>query len=591
MSREPKRYSNKAVKDNPIIFAAFDTETRGLGGELLAISAHVSGETYYFAGPSMIDDFLSLLFQYPSPYVWYAHNAQYDWRYIIPPLIEKRYDVELSLRTETDIYQATIKIGNQKFIMRDSYALIPSKLDSDDPTEFTIASSFTPEFRKLKIDIANFDPTNPEHIEYSKRDSQILATALPRIDTLLRKHFGVGVGHTTAGTAINAWCNSLGESEYYKPTTWDEREQFIRQGYYGGLVFLTRTDKLESLDDLPIAETYDINSSYPSVMVDFGVPHGRIVESRDYLSGLMGIYRVRVKAPDDLVIPILPCRNQKGHMQWRRGVFETVVTNVELIFAANHGYQILEVYEGLVFEETAFPFNSFVERCKTIRKNYKKKPEESLAKLMQNSAYGKFGSKRERLKIFHPETDEEKLGAQPLEQLDYFWAKTELDEEMRCKPEWAVFITAHARLKILQAAYSVGIENVVYGDTDSITVLRGCTDSINIGPEYGQFKLEKSWRSFRAIAPKVYAGILMNGQPSGAVKGVPQKAMQEHGEKWLELLQDGKTQASTQSLASLRVALGKGLEPARTLTRKSTDIKNSANWTCQNDKVQPKMVA
>lgn len=591
MSREPKRYSNKAVKDNPVIFAAFDTETRGLGGELLAISAHVAGDTYYYSGPSMIDDFLSLLFQYPSPYVWYAHNAQYDWRYIIPPLIEKHCDVELSLRTETDIYQATIKIGNQKFIMRDSYALIPSKLDSDDPTEFTIASSFTPEFRKLKIDIANFDPTNSEHIEYSKRDSQILATALPRIDTLLRKHFGVGVGHTTAGTAINAWCHSLGEDEYYKPTMWDEREQFIRQGYYGGLVFLTRTDKLESFDDLPIAETYDINSSYPSVMVDFGVPHGRMVESKDYLSGLMGIYRVRVKAPDDLIIPILPCRNDKGHMQWRRGIFETVVTNVELIFAANHGYQILEVYEGLVFEETAFPFNSFVERCKTIRKNYKKKPEESLAKLMQNSAYGKFGSKRERLKIFHPETDEEKLGAQPLEQLDYFWVKTELDEEMRCKPEWAVFITAHARLKILQAAYSVGIENVIYGDTDSITVLRGQSDSINIGTDYGQFKLEKSWRSFRAIAPKVYAGILMDGQACGAVKGIPQNAMREHGEKWLELLQDGKTQASTQSLASLRVALSKGLEPARTLTRKSTDIKNSANWACQNDKVQPKMVA
>lgn len=278
-------------------------------------------------------------------------------------------------------------------------------------------------------------------------------------------------------------------------------------------------------------------------------------------------------------------------MQWRRGIFETVVTNVELIFAANHGYQILEVYEGLVFEETAFPFNSFVERCKTIRKNYKKKPEESLAKLMQNSAYGKFGSKRERLKIFHPETDEEKLGAQPLEQLDYFWVKTELDEEMRCKPEWAVFITAHARLKILQAAYSVGIENVIYGDTDSITVLRGHSDSINIGTDYGQFKLEKSWRSFRAIAPKVYAGILMDGQACGAVKGIPQNAMREHGEKWLELLQDGKTQASTQSLASLRVALSKGLEPARTLTRKSTDIKNSANWACQNDKVQPKMVA
>ncbi len=584
MAAKTKSYSLDTVRDDAILFAAFDTETRGLGGELLAISAHVMGETFYYAGPDMLDQFLELFLSYPAPVVWYAHNAQYDWRYIIPHLIKREYTVQLNMRTETDIYQCVVLLDKKKYTMRDSWALVPSSLDD-------MLCTFCPELPKLKIDVENFDPVNPEHIAYAKRDAEGLAKALPRADTMLRDLFGVGVGHTTAGTAVKAWCNTLAPGEYHRCSTYDAREQFIREAYYGGLVFLTRDDKLESLDDNPAAETYDVNSSYPSVMRDFGVPSGRMVESSDYLSGLMGIYRVRVSSPDDLVIPMLPCRNIKGHMQWRRGTFDTIVTSAELIFAANHGYKILDLYEGFAFEETIFPFDTFIKRCQSIRRDFKKQPQEALAKLMQNSLYGKFGSRRERLKIYHPESDDDMLEGMPLENLDYFWVKKELDEAMRCIPQWAVFITAHARLKILQAVYSVGVENALYGDTDSVTVLYGHAQSINVGDDYGQFKLEKQWRTFRAIAPKVYTGTLMDGTPLGAIKGIPKKAMRENPQKWAELYETGATQASALSLASLRVALSKGTEPARTLSRVSTNIKNSSNWTSQNGRVSPKIAA
>lgn len=582
-----KVYSAAVVRDEEKIFAAFDTETQGLGGKLLAISAHVMGQTFYWSGPDMVRDFVNLFLTYPSPVVWYAHNAQYDWRYIIPYLIEHEYCVDLGMRTDSDIYQVIVRHENKKFIMRDSFALFSSP-----PVSLKqLLKQFAPELPKLEIDVENFDPQNPEHIEYSKRDAQGLAVALPRVDAMLKRLFSVGIGHTAAGTAVNAWCRTLPENTYFNSSAWNERELFIRQAYYGGLVFLTRTDKLASKDESPVCETFDVNSSYPSVMRDYGVPTGRALQSRDYETGRMGIYRVRIKTPDDLIVPIIPCRGKRGNMQWRKGTFDTVCTSSELIFACQHGYKVLNLYEGFYFENVEFPFNDFIAKCQGIRKTFKKKPEEALAKLMQNSLYGKFGSKRERLKIFHPTSEADMMGAEPLNGMDYFWFKKELDESMRCLPQWATFITAHARLKILQAVYSVGVENAIYGDTDSITVLHGHSQSINVGEDYGQFKLEKEWKQFRAIAPKVYAGRLMDGTYLGAAKGVSSRAMREHPEKWGELLECGKTDAQALSLASLRVALQTGLPPAKLLRRVSTNIENSSNWNVENHRVSPKMAA
>src|SRR3972149_120597 len=92
-------------------------------------------------------------------------------------------------------------------------------------------------------------------------------------------------------------------------------------------------------------------------------------------------------------------------MRWYSGEFETVCTNIELIFAARHGYKILEIYEGIIFDDTIFPFRNHINHCKEIREKYKRgvgediSPEEYLAKFMQNSLYGKFGSRRERRRL------------------------------------------------------------------------------------------------------------------------------------------------------------------------------------------------
>lgn len=575
-----KFYGPKALfQDDDIFVAAGDVETEGLGGKLLMIQWGFMGKVFHATGPDMLDQFFGFIIDKPKPVVWYFHFGQYDWRYFLDYIVAQEYDVDIGMRTETDIYEIRIRIPGTKpwVVLRDSYALWNSSLEK-------LAECFCPEIPKLEIDVANFDPTNPEHVEYARRDVQILLVGLPRLFDMLSEHFSVTAGATTAGTAIKAWQRSLPKETIFNPLPYGELELFIRQAYYGGLVFLTSQKVHRDVC------TYDLNSSYPASMCEFGVPYGRAVRSRDYCEGLMGIYRARVRAPENLVVPILPARDQRGGMRWYGGEFETVVTNRELIFAAKHGYEILEIYEGIVFEETVYPFNDFVDKCKLIRKFFKGKPEEMLAKLMQNSVYGKFGTRRERLRMLQAAAldDEDLLGAIPYDEAGHWYTKKELDEEMLCMPHWAVFITAHSRLRLLQAVYAVGPENCIYGDTDSITIRRGFEHLINIGDEYGQWKLEKEWDYFRAIAPKVYTGVLKDGKFKGAAKGLPRKGITETN--WRELLENGVSHATTLSLDSLRVAMKKGVKPARELTRVSSSLNNSANFRAlQNGDVRVKL--
>jgi hypothetical protein len=578
--KKPRPFSKRGYIDEDILPLSFDTETDGLGGPLQCITACDFSKSHYFDGEFMVAEFFHLIEQFEYPFVWFAHNAQYDWRYFLDYI--KRNDIacDVSMRTETDIYQIKLFIDGKKIVMRDSLAIFPGTLRD-------FASSFTPEIPKGDIDFDSgerFDGSKQEHRDYAIRDAMILRHGIPRFNAMLQRHFGVSIAHTTAGTALKAWMASLDEKQYFDASIYGDEEEFIRSGYFGGLVFLTRTDIVKG------AETFDINSSYPHQMCLHGVPGGQRMSSLNWRCDNMGIFRVTVQAPDNLIVPILPHRDARGIMRWHRGVFETTVTNTELKFAERHGYVVIAVHEGILWEETLFPFNSFVEKCKALRKSHKGKPEETLAKLMQNSLYGKYGSRRERLTVFRRDDSDDEfslLEALPLDDDGFWWIRKEFSDDLRCLPQWAVFITAHARLHLLDTVYRVGVENVVYGDTDSVTVLPGYSHLFDTGLDYGQFKLEKTWKTFRAIAPKVYAGQLDDGRYKGAAKGLPRKKMKER--EWKALLNGDRVSVDYFTLPSLRIAMGRGTSPAKPISRISSDILNAGNWELKGHLVRPKL--
>lgn len=585
MDMKKSYYAKSKVREENILFCTFDTETDGLGGKLLCTTWSNMGGTDIKIGAESIEYWLDhVFFHLPFPCIHYAHFAQYDWRYIIPILLKRQSlgeytDVKFNLRTDKDIYQIEVKIGKKKYIMRDSYALYPDTLRN-------FAKDFAPDFQKLDIDFekTRFDPSNDDHLEYAKRDAESLRHALMNYSVSVNKLFGVSIGHTAAGTAVKAWQKTLDDEIIISYSRDCDRERFIRNAYFGGVVFLTSNKPHFN------AKTIDINSSYPYTMETYPMPIGAPICVSDYVPNRLGIYLIDIETPDDLIVPIIPSRNPRGNMEWRKGRFKTCVTNFEMEFAVKHRHKIHGIEYGYIWENTFNPFQEFIQKCKYIRKEHKGTSYEGVAKRNQNSLYGKFGAKRITNRIIFgqenlSEDDDAKLFSH---EMDDVYIVSEYSEDMPCIPEWSVFITAIARLRLLSAAYAIGIEHILYGDTDSLTVKEsGDISKADIGDEYGQFKLEKTWKCFRAIAPKTYAGKIESGKNagrwSGAGKGLSANKMTQA--KYKELYESGKTEVEYLSLPSLVVALRKGIDEATLQSRVSSKLENSVNFALQNGKV------
>jgi hypothetical protein len=556
-------------------FAAFDFETDGLGGPVTAVSYMREGDAdaSYISGhkPETLVQSIFDIMAENHEYTWFAHNAQYEFRYFIAGLIEHKDNVSFFCRTDSDVFMITIRLpdygDDAVLVMRDSMALW-------DQTLKDFSDTFCPELPKLKLDFdkVTFDPTDPKHIEYSKRDSMTLLYSLIRFNDMVVDKFDVNLRATLASTGIAAWQRTLESDERYY--NHKDTEDYVRSAYYGGLVFLTDTN----LHAGP--KTFDINSSYPFQMKTHPMPIGRASRTGLWSARHLGIYTVVIKAPDDLIVPIIPKRHKHG-IVWPSGIFETTVTSMELRFAVKHGYKVLEIKTGLVWYETCKPFDDFVNKCSDLRLANPGTVLDRVAKRMQNSTYGKYGSKRTRRKIYGTLTAEEVIGAEPWGD---FYIREEVADDMQCLPQWSVFITAYARLHLLQSIYMVGPDHVIYGDTDSITLKSGFT--LPIGQQYGEWKLDKEWIDFRARGPKVYAGhVKKNGTEvlTGAAKGIPRKQWDKSGIFHAIVRGDQSVIVTYKTLNKFVNVLKDGYTGEHGASRSLSNLSNARSWKQLDD--------
>lgn len=551
-----------------IKISTFDSETDGLGGELICITLYSpehSSEPVLLSGENMVNEFLDICESIGGE--WYAHNLSYDLRRIIDTMIDRYLDdLSIKMRTSSDAYGVDV---TKQFKLRDSFALFPESLKS-----FT--KIFSPEYTKLEIDdVAHFDLNNPAHREYALMDAKALYFALTNYFALLEERFSIRPAGTIAGTAVKAWEATLDEGEIYYPSTGKEYIKFVRSAYYGGLTGLTTTNEIHN------CSTYDINSSYPAVMEQFGVPYGQhyIAKSIEHINqDTPGFVDITIHAPLDIIVPILPCRGDKGQMQWRRGDFRTVVSIPELFFALQHGYEIIKFHSAMVYKSLVRPFHAIVDKCRSLRYEFKGTAIEKAAKLIQNSLYGKFGTREERIQFKVIGDGDSVLGLTPTELSDRVYSFLERNDETRAIPEWAAWITAQARLKLLAAIYEVGPENVVYFDTDSITTTVEFPANLIDEKEYGKFKLEKTWSVFKAVAPKVYAGQIVGQGPAIKAKGLPFSRVAADAGKYARMLMQGEQiSLQYQSISSLAVYIKTGKNQTYT-DRRISNLANSTNW-------------
>jgi hypothetical protein len=589
-----KRKRENPIRTNP--FGAFDFETTGLDG--VVVFGTLQSETsvggircpvrHVYGADAMFDSIVAL----NKPKMrWYAHNLEFDLYFLLHE-IQKRIQrgevtkVELCERGLGNFYRCIVHLADgSKLDIYDSMAVFGFSL------KYFLAS-FSTVGNKLELDFEKetFDINNPAHIEYAEQDTRGLLDAMINFDAAMFKLFGVHLKGTISSTALAAWETTLKQDErFYKLTA--AQNEFCREGYFGGLVFLTSTDIHADVVSV------DVNSMYPHCMRSFGVPVGRPTLTKQFDHEKPGIYKALFKAPTNLHFGCVGYRDKHG-IAWPRGEFETTCFDFEIERALAWGYTV-EIKRGLVFSEYAYPFNDFVDNCETARAEHKGTPFEIVVKLAQNSVYGKFGTKPDgaELVIFDDQTEIDpgenwtpyvnpKTGSLVFDGL----MRREVERDTYYMlPHWAAHITARARGELLDIV-ELCEGAALYGDTDSVKMPREIYDdlvsrgTISVGIGYGQLKLDDEYDHFKAIAPKVYTYVSKN-KHGGRGKGIPEK--QRTADFWQKIYNGERPTVEYKTLQSLKTALKNGGErKLKNAHRASTDLNNSPSWTETNGRVR-----
>nr|YP_010697822.1 hypothetical protein P1S03_mgp23 [Porodaedalea chrysoloma]WCF76783.1 hypothetical protein [Porodaedalea chrysoloma] len=167
----------------------------------------------------------------------------------------------------------------------------------------------------------------------------------------------------------------------------------IKKGYTGGMVDVY---KPTNEPDTKVF-SYDVNSLYPFSMKEFPMPIG----TPKYFEGdinkinpkAFGIFEVEVEAPINLYYPVLQTKVQTKNGNrtiaplgnWTGWYFSAEIYN-----AMEYGYKF-KILKGYLFEK-GFIFVDYVNFLYNLKANSKSgTPNYTIAKLLLNSLYGKFG--------------------------------------------------------------------------------------------------------------------------------------------------------------------------------------------------------
>jgi hypothetical protein len=254
---------------------------------------------------------------------------------------------------------------------------------------------------------------------------------------------------------------------------------------------------------------------YPYCLKNFRYPFpdGRIekkVKIEDILS-FEGICNIEIKANMEMHIPYLPYRSNK--LLFPIGTLKGWYDFNSIRNALNYGYEIKEIFNGIVYENKFSPFKDFIKDLWNLREELKKQNDDSnlIPKIIMNSFYGKMGYNfRNKEKIISLEElenrkDYESLNISPLNALfTFFRIKTSDNSYIPSYvfPIIPLYVTSYARQEMQKHFKRIGYNRIKYTDTDSIFTNR----HIESGSDIGELSLEKVFSELLIVKPKFYMG-------------------------------------------------------------------------------------
>lgn len=263
----------------------------------------------------------------------------------------------------------------------------------------------------------------------------------------------------------------------------DHIRKFFREAYYGGRVEVFRLGEIsanrtcQGWDNLTYH--YDINSLYPSVMVDYSYPDLESWKSTfnpDFSKE--GIFKGWVYVPE-IEYPCLPYKYNHETLYCYGSLYGSWCYP-EIRQLLKDGGKVVKTKQAIEFDETEKPFIEYVKFCYNKRLEAQTDLDNLFWKLMQNSLYGKFGSYKGLEMIYN---DRQFI-------LDI--------KSPYANIIWSAYVTCYGRLRLLKHLRSCS--DVYYTDTDSLFT----PDSLPVSTKLGNLKLEGTYKKVTFVGNKLY---------------------------------------------------------------------------------------
>jgi len=418
-----------------------------------------------------IGDFLTHILQkrYRN-FRWFAHfGGRYDLNFIFDYLRNTSECAVSFYCSGSMVVQMKIKRNGNITKLCDSFRLLPASLRD-------LGVAFDVKHKKTSYEFTAME-YGKELIDYNEQDCRCLYECLERF------YAETGVHSETFATHAM----KIFRKDHLKQLIWKPRQSvldFVRPSYHGGRVEVFKSKH----DDLT---AYDVNSMYPYVM-QFSMPIEHIGESRKLSDSKYGFVSATVRIPE-CYIPSLPIRF--GKLYFPMGLVTGTWTANELRESVSRGARIEKIHHAEYFHTEPI-FASYISKLYELKKTATE-PTRTIAKLLLNSFYGKFGQNPTK-KVYTTEW-EAPNGATPIITPDgnptgfAFFERT--SNAAYLLPHLASAVTSAARLHLRNAL----TENSFYCDTDSVFT----TETLSVSNDLGGWSIVGNGEC-HFIQPKLY---------------------------------------------------------------------------------------
>lgn len=385
---------------------------------------------YYFNIDSLIKDLLRTLFskKYSGKHIYIHNSAEFDMRFLykhvvnygscqVKPIIKDGKFINLEVWFGKD-HLNRVQFKDSILLLNSSLAKLSKTFNTNHtkdcfPHKFVTSNNLNyvgevpafDFFSDLTVDEYNlyksrFENNNwslkIEAIKYCELDCKALYEVLSNFSNSFFKKFRINITTTPTlpSAAIKTYRSSFIPKAVKLPAIGGKMYDDIHNAFYGGHVdmYIPTNPKGTKVFG------YDVNSLYPSAMRDKEYPvnfigyfSGDILNMDEYnklYKNSLGILKVKVNCPDNILHPILP-KKVGNTSVFGVGSWTGWYLSDELRNAEEYGY-LFEILGGYLFGGVNI-FKEYVDTLYQMEASAgKDTPEYSISKMLQNSLFGKF---------------------------------------------------------------------------------------------------------------------------------------------------------------------------------------------------------